>query len=342
VKTKWLLVSVLAFLAVLGAGLVARGSSDEPGGEPTGATGRQSATQERRAGHNKDEEDDARSPIAISFWDENRGLAGTGRTYGRQTPGRILLTEDGGNTFRVVLRANAPVDWVDTAGDSDAWAVVQDRHGRDHRIMHSSDGGRSWERLPQSDVWDPSFANPSVGLGLAGSSTFTELRSDIVSTADGGRTWKPSPDPCSEDWFVAVDLVTEFQAWALCTEEGATGIAHKTVFRSGDGGETWRRVAGADESGERTGGLAGVGYPAGIDFSPGGLGVTWWIEPSYVSRDGGENWEELKGLGGSRASVVSAAMLSDRVGYVIGGGEGHRRLLITRDAWATWEIVHKW
>jgi hypothetical protein len=65
-------------------------------------------------------------PNAISFWNSSDGLLASGRAV-RGTCCRddaVAATSDGGRTYHVVLRTEGPVGWIATAGDAEAWAVV--------------------------------------------------------------------------------------------------------------------------------------------------------------------------------------------------------------------------
>ena len=66
----------------------------------------------------------------------------------------------------------------------DGW-IAMPRGG----LLHSGDGGRTWQRVPiaDDDVTDLHFANPNVGWagGPAG----------VWATSNGGKTWEPIPLP---------------------------------------------------------------------------------------------------------------------------------------------------
>jgi photosystem II stability/assembly factor-like uncharacterized protein len=340
VNRRWLALSAGGFIVVLGVAMVARGSSEPATNESGGLTGREASARDHRPRNLQARREElaqaARLPSTITFWNEARGLAGTGETAARKSPGRILLTEDGGHTFRVVLRTKSAVSWVDTAGTTDAWAVIKPRRSHTNKqVLQSGDGGRTWHRLPDTDIVTPSFAGPSKGLALRSGGP-------IVASFNGGRSWHRSPDPCPRGWFGDVTLATEFQAWALCAAEGTAGLSEKSIFSSADGGKTWERVAYADYHRPPVGRLPLVGYPTGISFSPDGLGFVWGDRTSLVSRDGGNTWES-GGSGG--ADLSSAAMLTAETGFILdlpNGSDGPRRLRVTHDGGTTWSVVHRW
>jgi photosystem II stability/assembly factor-like uncharacterized protein len=84
----------------------------------------------------------ALTPNAIAFRSPARGVAGGGWTscpsLGCRAGGTISLTDDGGRTWRVVLRTRRPVVDVTAAGGVDRAEL------EGGRWLSSRDGGRTW------------------------------------------------------------------------------------------------------------------------------------------------------------------------------------------------------
>jgi photosystem II stability/assembly factor-like uncharacterized protein len=269
----------------------------------------------------------------IAFWDADHGLV-TGRTIcrscTRHRTGVVMVTRDGGATWRVVVSLGGiATDVVPTATGS---ALV--RVG-DHLLLLSR-GGKIWTSLGRSRVHDLSFVDPLTGWGVRGSS----LPGRLVETTDGGRSWRSMQQPChtlanfsgpnghrrtpvrclTDIWLASAD-----RGWALCGGDGAMGSAPVAVFATTDGGDTWqRREASWDAE------------PGGLQFLPNGHGWRWSFDFGDVMRstDGGVTWRRGGSLGnnteGSRVWFVSV-----HVGYALGEGDLWR----TGDGGRTWRRV---
>jgi len=288
-------------------------------------------------------------PNSIAFWDAEHGLVGSGVTW-KKTTGAISATSDGGKTFRLVLRTPGPVVWVSTAGSSDAWAVVERCSPSGcvfSRLLHSSDRGKSWQRLAAPPVSSMSFATTSRGLAV------TE-KGQLLATGDGGRSWSGLSRPCSRsesEWFapsggVYLSLVTQRRAWAVCVGESSAGSQAKTIFESVDGGKVWQMVANQPVVGHSrvgSGGLSSYGYPQGISFSAQGYGLLWESRGNlYLTRDGGHHWQKLGIAAPEVDSGLSAVMLSRTRAFALLSRGGTYRLLSTTDGGRSWSVVQRW
>ena len=116
----------------------------------------------------------ARPPNAIAFWNPSRGLATMGRCDpGLRCPGgAILLTDDGGRSFRLSLRTARPARQLQTVGARGAIAWLDNG-----AAFRTEDGGRSWhrDRSPLASRPDASLATWKDALAVEGGSE-TKLR----------------------------------------------------------------------------------------------------------------------------------------------------------------------
>ena len=64
---------------------------------------------------------------AVAFWNLQRGLIGTGSAHclGACARGTVQLTTNGGKTWKPVLKTEAAIVQLDTAGSGTAWAVSE-------------------------------------------------------------------------------------------------------------------------------------------------------------------------------------------------------------------------
>jgi photosystem II stability/assembly factor-like uncharacterized protein len=284
-------------------------------------------------------------PSAIAFWDSRQGLIGTGRCAGagyRGCTGTIQLTGNGGRSFRVVFRTRRPIVGLRTAGPGGAIAVT--------------DAGGSFRTLDRGLSWTPfrlryaaSFATPRIALGFHSYLTHDHLALALLATSDGGQTWRRRGSPCTQAVAsgALIDLVTPRLGWIVCLGQPGAGNQEKAVFRTSDGGRSWR--PGASEVGYPRrnihGGIGSYGYPEGIAFATDGFGILWESRGTlYVTRDGGTNWlgepkvarPEIDFGGGAAAFGAGHGLI------LLGRGQGLARLLATDDGGRRWRTVHRW
>jgi photosystem II stability/assembly factor-like uncharacterized protein len=132
----------------------------------------------------------------------------------------------------------------------------------------------------------------------------------------------------------------------LCGGQPGAGNEAKSVYRTRDGGRTWRELTSTQMAGRTPrGGISSLGYPYGISFARDGFGLMWEGRGTlYVTRDGGKNWTVHPrfaqydvdfGLGGSA--------FGNGTGFVFYMHAGStRRLIESRDFGRTWRIVRSW
>jgi photosystem II stability/assembly factor-like uncharacterized protein len=196
------------------------------------------------------------------------------------------------------------------------------------------------------------FQDAQHGLLAAGSR--------IEATGNGGRTWRvvvhaplasphlEGPIACGHIWPRSVSRSGSLTL-ALCTGQPSAGSQSKWVYRSRDGGRTWKIAAATPcvgGSGRAFGGIACYGYPFGIGISTGGFALVWETRGTlYVSRDAGSHWTGLPKVVQPEVDFAqSVAVLSGGVAFVLlaNGAAGRHRLIATHDAGRTWRVVHVW
>jgi photosystem II stability/assembly factor-like uncharacterized protein len=195
---------------------------------------------------------------AVAFADAQRGWAGGS--------GGLLGTTDGGKTWHFEVRA--PIGAIAAVDGKHAWAVTGDgfilrtadgrtwqrlgaphlvrlkfldrRHGfglyRDGVVVRSGNGGHTWTRVRTPGLMQAEcFTNARDGRVARGGSVWT--------THDGGLRWTRSRLRPERQGFPIPELGCRGRdVWAVFHEGAAAGTEGYHVFRSLDGGSTWRAV----------------------------------------------------------------------------------------------------
>lgn len=230
-------------------------------------------------------------------------------------PARIFRTEDGGRTWRMVHEDTRPEIFLDALVSHDGvecWSVG-DPIGGAFVLLHSGDGGRSWQPSaapPHALAGEAAFAASGSCLCARGSSLWLVTgggASRCLRSSDGGRS------------FTSVRLPLR----ATANSQGAFSVAfaeREGVAVGGDyrepeddtGTAAWSEDGGATWHAPATG---APGYRSSVTFLPGTRCCIAAGERSCSwSADGGRNWRPLPGPG---CHAVAAA--SDGSVWAAGG-----------------------
>ena len=183
------------------------------------------------------------------------------------THGTYLRSTDGGDSWQIGHVAGAEaLDFRDVvAFGAELAYLLSAGPGDQSRIYKTTDGGRNWTlQFTNSDAkgffdcfafWDPQHG---IVLGDPVSERGKQPRFQLITTEDGGQTWKRIPAAALPP---AINGEGAFAASGSCIAvEGkanvwfASGGRAARVFRSTDAGQTWtvastKIVHGADSSG---------------------------------------------------------------------------------------------
>ena len=215
--------------------------------------------------------------------------------------GQVLRTTDGGESWQNVSPPGAEaLQFRDVeAFDARRAVVLAIGVGEDSRVYRTSDGGRSWTetfRNPDPNAFYDclDFNDHRHGLAL---SDPVDGKFRIAATSDGGRSWKVQP---AAGMPAALPGEFAFAASGTCLVAGpgrtawfATGGGERPrVFRTADGGRTWR----VTDSPMASGAAAGIfslafrgplhGVAVGGDFEKPDEAV----RAASVTYDGGRTW----------------------------------------------------
>ncbi len=228
-------------------------------------------------------------------------------------------------------------------------------------------GGGVWESENAGRTWNPIFdGQPIASIGaiavapsnpkvLYVGSGEADMRSDIsygngmYRSTDGGKTWTAiGLSDSRQIGRILVDPKNPDLVFVAALGHGYGPNSERGVFRSKDGGKTWKKVLGKNDD---TGAIDLALDPKDSKTILGALWQTrrppWNVYPSsngpgsglYRSTDGGDTWSEIKGGGFpseklGRIGIAFAPSDSRRVYAIVDAKEGG--LYASKDGGSTW------
>jgi hypothetical protein len=251
-------------------------------------------------------------PVAAAF-----ALAG-------DATGRLYAGLDNAGVF---ARSQNETGWASLAADTElasaavlALAVAPD--GRQlyagtaaQGIFASQDGGRTWVQT-YAAAYVPNIALHPADPTLAVAS----LRTRLVRTVDGGRSWHTLPLPWAESEITSL-------LWLADGTLGA-GTGRGGLYRSQDGGDSWVSGQIGSEASGSVLALALAGEPL-PNRSPNLLAGAW--TGLYASEDGGQIWADPAPILGV---PHAQALLTTDTGLLLGANAGLFRWELETSQWA--------
>ncbi len=219
-------------------------------------------------------------------------VAAMGHLFSPNAERGVFKTTDGGKSWTKVLYVNDKIGAVDLAMVESApetlYAAMYDKvrlpwhyeiGGPESAIYKTTDGGRTWARL--------SGGLPAGRIGRIGLDIYRRDPAILYAVVENGNRRPPTPAEAEQD--------------KRRGGEPATRTAGNEVYRTDDGGQTWRKV--------------NAGYEAALDkapysfnqlrLDPADPGTVYITGQSLAStNDGGKTW---KGLGWPSDGVMPRA-----------------------------------
>lgn len=239
--------------------------------------------------------------------------------------GHVLASADGRRWTQIAVPTRSTLTTVSARG-ARLWAA-----GHDGVIIHSADGGKTWQRQrvqpwsadsqePHngSPILDTLFVDDSEGYAVGAYSL-------LLKTADGGANWTPlrvggeaeaAPVATASDSGVFDDSMLELAAESdphlnaiARTESGALLVMGErgAGFRSADGGGRWSRVNLPYEGSMF--GLLSLGGEKVLAFGLRGN--------VFESPDAGASWRRIDS--GTETSLIGGTVGSDGTVVLVGG-----------------------
>ncbi len=208
------------------------------------------------------------------------------------------------------------------SGSDLTWLVAR----RKGYLLHSSNGGASWRRLPASQITKSSqisFVDSEHGWAVAGDS---DSQGHIWRSIDGGRTWSWLAKLNSDNprWRftgeVQLDFVDRLNGWLIETfsiwRTSDGGISWKQVFSTGQmGGQVFKTTDGGKTWDVQT--VRDKGYFTNIFFVDRNTGWLCSGDQMYRTDDGGRTWR-LQATLTESWQLESCFFVSKREGWVVG------------------------
>lgn len=278
----------------------------------------------------------------IAFWNERAGLV-AGTALGAPA-GFVTVTTDGGKTFAETFASPDPVLSVGVGPYPRAWVATGSCDGGHCRVSlyQSADGGESWE-LMRTMPEIPQHLDPG-GLGWGFIPKDTPPDSALLTlTQDGGKTWHvvASSATCPKGPYMKYGpALASFpepdEGYLVCAGQPGAGQQLKELMVTHDAGKTWTLISQDFFAG---------GYASGLVSRPDGRGWYWGARAMMMATtDGGRAWRTLSLAQPDVTTVLSADLLTDRLGYALIEGHpvGGTALMRTNDFGRTWTRVMVW
>lgn len=145
--------------------------------------------------------------------------------------GIVVVSNNGRNWAQVQTPVRSALTAVSFANDNDGWVV-----GHDATILHTANGGKSWEL----QNYKPELEKPFLDvLALDGNIAFAVGAYGLVmKTSDGGKTWADVDAPAIREGELHFNCITKLADGSLLIvgEQGTIGM-------STDAGTTWKKLA---------------------------------------------------------------------------------------------------
>ena len=252
----------------------------------------------------------------ISSWIWNHGQVHPGREFD-MVGGVVYKTTDGGVHWKQAWRGDnlARYIWIDPrnvnqvyvstgifdreAANSDPQAGLPGGEG----VIKSTDGGLHWTNINigLKNLYVGTLfmhpLNPDILLAGTGNNQYHE-DAGIYLTENGGANWQ----------HVLRGDNIESVEFAISNPSIAYAGSANNIYRSEDGGHTWRVVSGGDQEGWGSPGVR-AGFP--IDFqvdprTPDRLFANEYGGGNFLSEDGGKTWiDASRGYTGAQARAIA-------------------------------------
>ena len=215
--------------------------------------------------------------------------------------GTILFTQDGGETWQRQGEGSAVLQGIDlfnvcAVDQNTVWVVGSDNH-----ILKTSDGGKTWVRIP-APLNRPEVVLVSVSLAGKDHIWISGIPGIVYNSKDGGLTWTLMDTTFFQGGIMqgihAIDAQTIYVAGGI----GSRGFIARTL----NGGQTWDSVVPEHDYNRHEWIGVKAADPAHI--------VVYGVKSHFIySDDGGVTWrnDSVPNTGGIGGSDINCLTMLD-------------------------------
>jgi photosystem II stability/assembly factor-like uncharacterized protein len=229
-------------------------------------------------------------------------------SIGNGPASRIYKTTDAGQTWQLQFKNEDPKAFLDamTFWDATHGIVFGDSVDLQLYILITSDGGRTWSRVPTANLPpaqgnEGAFAASGTNIAVIGNShawigTGAAAKSRVLRTSDGGRTWAIADTPLASGPSTGIFSIAfrdEKHGVVVGGDYQKEKEAVNNMAVTSDGGVTWTLVKGLS------------GFRSVVAYVP-GTKTLIALGPSGgdYSTDDGRTWTPIDGPGFDTFSFV--------------------------------------
>jgi photosystem II stability/assembly factor-like uncharacterized protein len=233
------------------------------------------------------------------------------------------------------------IDMIDT----------QTGYGLDEQNLYRTDNsGIQWNVVTPPGVnanFSVFFLDAQNGWMLAGNPQDLS-ESNLYHTADGGQNWTATPAPFG---MGRIQFLDEQNGWAMANIDCGAGSCGLDIFKTTDGGQSWKRVSSASPNNDaQLNTLPFAGDKNGMTFLDMQHGWVGGTEPKdgyvwlFATQDGGQTWKQVNlplpsGYTTSTISVEPPRFFSAQNGILpvtLFTDSLHKLFYLTQDGGQSW------
>ena len=230
--------------------------------------------------------------------------------------GKILMTEDGGYTWKIVPSGtDKSLYSIRFPDPTHGWIV-----GQDGLILHTEDGGKTWTRQTSGAtvyLFSVDFVNEREGWAVGDKATY-------VRTTDGGKSWTlaklASQEGLSADEQLLAQEPVLYDVQFLDSKTGWIVGEFGNIWHTTDGGQNWKTQQ-QTLIGEGIYDTLDIPTFFGASFTNGSNGIVAGLETKVArTRDGGSTWrfEQIDMTEGVGDPLYQPFQFADTTAWAVG------------------------